>query len=299
MAAPVGLWGTAFPAGGTYGAKGWVPRETVWARVALFVALFMSVWCLLRLALLTIYGAAEKIRGVSPGAWALKGMILFHHTIAATWAVTVLCGDSVMQQILSFGGGEAEARRMLVVFPEQGTESAGLLVPFTIAYMISDLLFFPCWAKDSETALFIFHHLFSLYYWSEGLRYDCGQRYALYFIGNEITGVFLVLRWMLSQAGMKSSPLYVVNGTLFTALFIVVRVLPIPAILRSTALYFPLQEPWKIDPPTAYIRFLQVTGCLAIYLPLLLNAYWSTKVIKGYMQALKSTLRGPAKTKGS
>lgn len=297
MAALGGLWQVAFPEGGPYDAKGWVPRETVAARVGLFVALFLCVWCLLLLILKARHPSEAKLHGVGLSVWALKGMILVHHLISGAWALSIILGDSVLWKILSFRGGTDEARRMLVVYPEPGTESAALLVPFTVAYMTADLLLFPFWAKDSETPLFVFHHLFSMYFWSEGLRYDCGQRYALYLIGNELTGGFLVFRWMLSQAGMKSSMLYAVNGTIFTLAFIVVRVVPIPAIIRSTAMYFPLREPWKIDPPSIYIRCLQVCGCLAIYLPLLLNAYWASKVIKGYAQAARSFC-GKSKKKG-
>uniref|UniRef100_A0A7S1KYE9 TLC domain-containing protein n=1 Tax=Alexandrium catenella TaxID=2925 RepID=A0A7S1KYE9_ALECA len=291
-----GLWQVAFPDGGSYDARGWVPRETVVLRVALFLALFLCVWCVLLLVLKALH-SSEKLHGVGLAVWALKGMIVFHHAIAGLWALSVVCGDSVLWQTLSFGGGQEEARRMLVVHPERGTESAAFLVPFTVAYMVADLVLFPCWAKDSETLLFIFHHLFSIFLWSEGLRYDCGQRYAVYLIGTELTGPYLVFRWMLSQVGMKTTMLYYVNGTIFTLLFMVVRVVPILAILRSTVLYFPLREPWKVDPPSLYIRTVQIFGCLAIYLPLLLNAYWAVKVVKGYAKAVQSAFKSGDETK--
>mmetsp|Transcript_78032 Transcript_78032/g.180952 ORF Transcript_78032/g.180952 Transcript_78032/m.180952 type:complete len:300 (+) Transcript_78032:112-1011(+) len=295
MAVFSSLWQVAFPPGGPYDAAGWVPRGTVAARVALFLALFASIWCLILGALKALCPKSQKLHGVERRVWALKGMILFHHATSAVWAVNVILGDPVLRQILTFQGGPDEARRMLVVHPGQATDSRALLVPYTVAYMLSDLLLFPCWAEDPETPLFVIHHLLSIFFWSEGLHYGYGQRYALYLICNELTGSFLVLRWMLSQAGMKASILYAVNGTFFTVLFLLVRVVPIAAIIRSTVLYFPLREPWRIDPPTVYTSCLQVSGSLAIFIPLALNAYWAKKVLKGYWQAARLFFQSVAK----
>merc|ERR1711862_222728 len=105
--------------------------------------------------------------------------------------------------------------------------------------MCVDLLLSGYWPKDPEKFVFVTHHVLCIYFWAEGLRYDWGMRYAVSLVANELTGVFMVIRWMLSQANLKSSILYVVNGTIFTVLYIILRVSFAPAIIFSTYVYPP------------------------------------------------------------
>jgi len=300
------LFAVAFPEDGIFNSKGEVPRQIVLTRSAVCVIFFLSVWGLAMLVLKVWSPGTKQIYGARHGSWALNVMTLFHHSTSAVWSLLFISQDSVLKKILSFRGGIDEARAMLVVNTDlrpldssygfvantdlsPPDRSYGLLIPYTIGYMCVDLLLSGYWPKDPEKFVFIIHHALCIYAWTEGLHYDWGVRYAVFLISTELTGVFMVLRWMLSQANLKSSVFYLVNGTLFTVLYIILRVSFTPAILFSTFMYPPRSEPMRDD--TMYLKFATNFACMLMYVPYLLNCYWATKVVRGYIKGIKSWIR--------
>jgi len=273
-----------------------IPRGIILMHVGMAATFFLTIFAAVLALLKVRYPGAKELYGVRPGTWALKTTNLIHHVTSSTWAMYIILQDPVLPKILTFRGGVDEARAMMSCSTSLGSpvESYSMLVPYSIGYMVYDLVCFGLWSKDPETVVFIAHHVFSMYGWAEGLHFDWGSRHTLFLISTELTGIFNLLRWMLSQVHLKATVAYAVNGTIFTMLFILVRVIPAPALFLSMMRHPPYQEPAHCI--STYCRYATCVGIVFLFIPHALNLYWASKVISGYRKSLQAWF-GKSKTK--
>ncbi|CAH1272492.1 TMEM56 [Branchiostoma lanceolatum] len=93
----------------------------------------------------------------------------------------------------------------------------------------------------------------------------------------EVSNPFLHLRWLLAAAGVsRNSRLYVTNGLVFAASFLVSRILPIP--------YYWTQSLQLITSPQTYVRFGALGLGFWFVADLLfdgINCFWAVKICRG------------------
>eukprot|EP00467_Chlorarachnion_reptans_P025327 CAMPEP_0114516512 /NCGR_PEP_ID=MMETSP0109-20121206/17369_1 /TAXON_ID=29199 /ORGANISM="Chlorarachnion reptans, Strain CCCM449" /LENGTH=200 /DNA_ID=CAMNT_0001696909 /DNA_START=140 /DNA_END=742 /DNA_ORIENTATION=+ len=165
------------------------------------------------------------------------------------------------------------------------------LLSLTIGYMMYDVIIL---AQIGELkALIAVHHLVSIGLWPLLNSHSVGQMWILYFLSTEITGPFNVIRMMLceikkshSEAYEKHySMFYLINGLLFTALFVVWRLIPIPSLLVAGYRANPFRT---ASIPKHYEETRVLYAKFAIVfaiLPILFNMFWGFQVVSGALKA--------------
>lgn len=105
------------------------------------------------------------------------------------------------------------------------TDATRLCISLFIGYLLADLVpllyYRTVW---SGTGMYIGHHVFSILSWSSCLLLGTCHCVAAALMLCEATTPFVDARYFLSTHGLKSSPLYAINGVLMALSFLVVRV---------------------------------------------------------------------------
>jgi len=154
-----------------------------------------------------------------------------------------------------------------------------LLVPWTLGYMIFDLLQLIYIRKWK--ILILLHHTLALILWPTFIKWNVGHMWIMYYMSTEITGPFNVTRIILSEVSLKQSRAFIINGVAFTVLFIIWRLLPIPAL--GFALYRANPFNNSMLPPSYNWEMkvcVRVAAVFAMAAPLL-NLVWGYQIIKG------------------
>lgn len=247
-----------------------------------FAVGFIGLWGVANAALAAC-GLGREICGVRRGTWALKIMMLCHHSVVGPLALLALIQDPAAQQaVLCLGC--AEAAPLLTRDPAGVSLAAHALVPVTIGYMAADLLLISQWSLVKsgmvENALMTLHHCLSMCSWPATLYYDYCSRYILFLLSYEVTSVFLIINWMLSTSGRKQSVFYFASGLLFTGSFVLLRLIGgVPQILSMYRVPPVWHPPVQADVPT----WAKWNGFIWLMLPHVLNVFWGYKVIQGFL----------------
>lgn len=252
-----------------------------WMAAGGFAAGFIGLWAVASAAL-ALSGKGPQICGVRRGTWALKAMMLCHHSVVGPLALLALFQDPATRRAVLCLGCE-EAAALLTRDPSGASLAAQALVPVTIGYMAADLLLISQWSLVKtgrvENALMGLHHFLSMCSWPVTLYFDYCSRYILFLLSYEVTSVFLIVNWMLSTAGMKKSPFYFASGLLFTASFVLLRLVGgVPQIFSMYTVPPVWHKPVQNVPSWALWN-----GFLWLMLPHVLNVFWGVKVIQGFL----------------
>mmetsp|Transcript_22995 Transcript_22995/g.32054 ORF Transcript_22995/g.32054 Transcript_22995/m.32054 type:complete len:147 (-) Transcript_22995:228-668(-) len=140
------------------------------------------------------------------------------------------------------------------------------------------------------------HHGVSIILWPLLVHFDVAHMWILYFLSTELTGPFNVIRKMLSEAKYKESKLYIVNGLIFTTLFVLWRIVPIPTLVSVGWLANPFDSSTVPTSLTPNIVILLKVAYLFSYLPLAFNMYWGFYVVNGACKALLCSQKKRNKT---
>mmetsp|Transcript_70592 Transcript_70592/g.147857 ORF Transcript_70592/g.147857 Transcript_70592/m.147857 type:complete len:299 (+) Transcript_70592:223-1119(+) len=259
----------------------------VWSKALPYTAAVLLLWALVYVGL-GLAGFGATIGEARRGTWALKISMLAHHGLIAPLAVYGLLEDPAVRQMYGcFGCTEAGLRmnRDAIV-----PLAAQALTPVTLGYFFADLLLLSQWNLTKsgavENGLMLFHHLASLLVWPAAVYFDWVARYVLIMLSYEFTGVWLTLLWLLSTANMKKSMLYKVVGLLFTASFVVMRM--VGAIPQLIAMWN--APPWSVDlehkVQPGGIHPLCWIFSLSLVFPHILNLFWGVKVVSGFMAVM-------------
>lgn len=252
-----------------------------------WAGLFVAAWVL---ALLFFRRRAEgdQLHGVAVGTWALKVAMLLHHIIVAPLAFVAIGGDAVTLQTLECFGC-SEAAPLLIRDKALGpSHAAQALVPITVGYMLADLLLISQWSLPTkggqiENMLMLVHHALSMITWPHCIWFDFCTRYVLFLVSYELSSIFLTVNWLLSTAGMKQHPVYFASGLLFTATFVLTRM--VGAVPQLLALWN--APPWVA--PTEGVPTYVWMGSIVLLLPHAMNFFWGVKVIRGFMTVVLGT----------
>lgn len=256
----------------------------VFSKAAVYAAVFIVAWAVVVLALRAA-GCGPDICGARRGTWALKSAMLMHHGIITPLAFIAISEDpTIMGMYTCFGCREvASLMNRATVAPL----AARALAPVTLGYFIGDLLLLSQWNLTTgsavESALMLFHHVASLLVWPAAIYFDWVARYVLIMLSYEFTSGLLTLMWMISTAGYKKSPVYMVCGLLFTISFVLMRM--IGAIPQLLALWH--ATPWLHSVETAASPEGIHEWCWifssSLVAPHLLNLFWGIKVVQGFL----------------
>ena len=159
-------------------------------------------------------------------------------------------------------------------------------VIYFMSWIVYDLLVMLWHIRDwPHTGAMMVHHVSAIAAWA--LYLEGGYGHAINLVGLlcELTGPTMNMRYFLSEAEMKSSTLYMVNGLAFVLVWLAVRILfAIPAGIfiiynqHSSLLALPL---WR---HVCFALFFLVGCCL--------NCFWGQKLLVGALKILR-----PKKTK--
>eukprot|EP00929_Paragymnodinium_shiwhaense_P123214 TRINITY_DN9679_c0_g1_i2.p1 TRINITY_DN9679_c0_g1~~TRINITY_DN9679_c0_g1_i2.p1 ORF type:complete len:384 (+),score=45.45 TRINITY_DN9679_c0_g1_i2:49-1200(+) len=251
----------------------------------LYSVVFLIIWLLSDTILRLKATDGVKIGAAQRITWALKVMNLAHHGVVAPLALIALVEDPAVGEAWWCKGSSCEVSgSQLIRDPSTaGTPFPVLaLVPISMGYMAADLMLLPAWSLNntgqSEIALMVAHHSLSMISWPFAVIYDFCARYVLFLLVTEISSVFLVTNWMLSNAGYKKTTAYLVSGLLFTASFLIFRWMG--AIPQLRAMWY--SPPWKASPEhLPGLLWWMPYGSTWLLLPHALNLFWGIKVVKG------------------
>jgi len=254
------------------------------AACAFYCVLLVGVWALC-LAALIAAGYEDTIEDVPRGTWALKLQNLIHHAVISTMAIAALLSDEVVLDAISCGDVTAcqEAAALMIRDPASASISTFALAPVTVGYMAADVLLISQWnmkaaKSNTESMLMVVHHLLSVVCWPVAIVLDFCSRYVLILLSYEFSSIFLAVNWLLSTAGYKKGPAYLVSGFLFTIFFILVRL--IGALPQLRAMW--LAPPWLASSANYPGIYSWMTcASMALVVPHVLNFFWGYKVITG------------------
>jgi len=110
---------------------------------------------------------------------------------------------------------------------------ASILTDISVGYMVFDFYYISTWSSG-EFLLMMMHHILSIVLWPISSFTGWGQGWILWFLSMEISSIFMALRWVFKTAGLEEkSPICMLNGFLFTLVFFVWRIVPIPVYLLA------------------------------------------------------------------
>ncbi|CAE8636442.1 unnamed protein product, partial [Polarella glacialis] len=243
---------------------------------------FLLLWAT-GVTVLKAVGYGPTIGSAKRGTWALKVVMLCHHTFISSAAVLAILEDPALMATLRCGGFCLEPAQRLLRDTVRSA-SAEALVPVTLGFMIADLALMSQWSlcggkKGVGDFLMFLHHIGALIGWPPAVVPDLCTRYILVLLAFEISSVFLTINWFLSTAGLKSSRAYIVTGLIFTASFVLVRLLAAVPLVVALFTANPLGFTGETGLPHPHI-FL-ILANIGLLFPHGLNFIWGYKVIQG------------------
>eukprot|EP00667_Euglena_gracilis_P018374 EG_transcript_19492 len=125
----------------------------------------------------------------------------------------------------------------------------------------------------------LWHHGLSLLIWPYAFAGERAVLAVAYFLFTEVSNIFLNTRWFMAEMGITGPVLVAVNALLFVT-YTLVRIVPVPGVLYAL---------WRSD--WAEFSGLQRLVSTTILIPLALNLFWYSLMVKG----LRAVLRGGAK----
>ena len=150
---------------------------------------------------------------------------------------------------------------------------------------------FKDWKTRGSFMMLVHHLIFPLSY---GVAlYGTSQPFGVYVMAVfqlcEFTTPFLHIRWFLSAVGMKASKLYLYNGLVFTASFILVRgvLMTVMVVKVYTDPTLPGRLWWPGCTPCTVVMW-SGWGFMA------LQYIWCVKVVQGSLAFLKTDKKGKA-----
>ena len=103
----------------------------------------------------------------------------------------------------------------------------------------------------------------------------------------ELSSIFMVFKWMLETSDMKKHVLFKINGILFTIVFFLVRILPIPIAL---SVFYLSPAPTDTTHVISNLRRTQVEASswleickyvsYFVLVPQFLNLFWFYKLVR-------------------
>lgn len=125
----------------------------------------------------------------------------------------------------------------------------------------------------------LIHHVGSLLSIGTAIYSRSGHMHAVWILVTELTTPFINFRWWLEKGGMKSSPLYLLNGVMIFLMWIVARVLLFPPFFYVVWLQ---REDIKLMSYWSSFLLFTFPALLTV-----LNLYWFGKITKGVLKLLK------------
>mmetsp|Transcript_60560 Transcript_60560/g.172126 ORF Transcript_60560/g.172126 Transcript_60560/m.172126 type:complete len:300 (-) Transcript_60560:151-1050(-) len=267
----------------------------VYPVAARWAALFVAVW-VLALVVLRAAGCGKMLFGVRRGTWALKAVMLLHHSLVTPLALLAMWDDQTIRGMYLCIGCPSMAHSMNR--DVQPSLAAQALTPMTLGYFIADLLLVSQWSLSrsglADNLLMGFHHVASLLVWPATVYFDWVSRYVVILLSYEFSSVFLTVNWMLSAAGLKRTPLYFATGLLFTLSFVAVRLLGAVPQLRAM---------WCLPPWSGAVHRQYASGpfhswqgafSTTLLLPHAMNLAWGVKVVRGFLAVALGRSAKPA-----
>ncbi len=168
-------------------------------------------------------------------------------------------------------------------------------IAIVIGYALSDIIIIVSNYKIIGDAFTIFHHLLSLYGYSNALvniklfhhiykkkidlifkkTYSVMPYFANFRLIVELSTPLVNIRWFLYAVGFKKDSLhFFINGILMTLMFFTVRIASIPVYWYKV--YTVLDSPTWIK--MRNFRYLMIVTCVALDI---INIYWFRKMFKG------------------
>lgn len=148
-------------------------------------------------------------------------------------------------------------------------------IAIVIGYALSDIIIIISNYKIIGDSFTIFHHLLSLYGFSNTLTYSVMPYFANFRLIVELSTPLVNMRWFLYAMGFKKdSTHFFINGILMTMMFFAVRILSIP--IYWYKVYTVLDSPVWIK--MRNFRYVMIVTCILLDI---INIYWFRKMFKG------------------
>ncbi|EFJ49061.1 hypothetical protein VOLCADRAFT_104498 [Volvox carteri f. nagariensis] len=153
------------------------------------------------------------------------------------------------------------------------TRLGNILYPIYIVYWAARLIMAEGLFWEMGGSAMVVHHLGSLASVLSASWWGDGHCLTLWMLSTELTTPFIALRFLLDKAGLKSHPVYVVNGIAILISWTVARLLnfvPFFSVVWQHRADIPLLKP--------------VSQVLLVVFPVILaglNCYWYTKIVRG------------------
>eukprot|EP00511_Aplanochytrium_stocchinoi_P005447 CAMPEP_0204843672 /NCGR_PEP_ID=MMETSP1346-20131115/48118_1 /ASSEMBLY_ACC=CAM_ASM_000771 /TAXON_ID=215587 /ORGANISM="Aplanochytrium stocchinoi, Strain GSBS06" /LENGTH=255 /DNA_ID=CAMNT_0051982857 /DNA_START=510 /DNA_END=1277 /DNA_ORIENTATION=- len=151
------------------------------------------------------------------------------------------------------------------------------LVPITIAFFIYEMVLINQWKDQPGLMPMVIHHILSIILFPLATVYNTGHWWLLLFLSYEASTPFLCFKHLIERFLGKQHISFKINGILLALSFVVIRNLTAPAILYSFYHTIPHMD-----------NKLVLILAIASIIPVILNAIWGSKLIKGVIKVIKS-----------
>ncbi|GIL54846.1 hypothetical protein Vafri_10534 [Volvox africanus] len=135
----------------------------------------------------------------------------------------------------------------------------------------------------------IIHHLGSLVSVLCAAFFGEGHCATLWMLSTEFTTPFIAFRYLLDKGGLKSHPIYVINGIVILVSWTVTR---LATFVPFFIVMWRYRDQILLMNPVVQLLLIGFTPTLAV-----LNAYWYTKIVRGAIKVLAPQKRSKPATK--
>ena len=239
---------------------------------AFFAGVLVSSRVLSPLLAPATYGAL-RLRHGQRGYWDASVASTVHALIICTLAAIAVADEpAFLSSSDAFLRTSASCRTLSVFFA------------WVVLDLGSSLYYWGSWEQDGWPVLI--HHFSAVACWALFLQGGYGHAIALIGAACELTNPFMNMRYFLSTAGHKRSTAYLLNGALFLASFLLVRVGFATA--AGSSLLWKQRDTLRLLPTWRHVALVLffIVGCA-------LNWMWAHRLLRGAWAVLRAGAGAP------
>ena len=133
------------------------------------------------------------------------------------------------------------------------------------------------------------HHVLSLAIWPYAFANSISAAFALYFIATELTNIGQNVWQLAGKGGLASEAVETAVGAVWMLSFLVMRVLPVPVLARAYV------QSLFLTPHLPLATAEWLTTALSVPIPIALNLFWFSKMVKKVARMLSGGKEGKKK----
>lgn len=248
---------------------------TLWVEIFSYVvAPFLALYTATHITSISLSKKYKSLSAYERNYWCTTVCAIVHSTTTVTWSA-LLVRENYQTLISSTSFDDSFT----------GVNAA---IKFFLGHTMSDIIWVMIYfSGKADDIFFLVHHIAIFIVYTFIVEYNVGHILGLTALLCEGTGPFIGFKWMMDQYGMRSNPLFILNGLIIFSLWWILRIGVYTIFLGSK--WVTCFSNHGIEGGYLLMMALWAVGAS-------LQMYWGKKITIGTIRGMKTFFKKPAKT---